>query len=55
MQVPTTITLNNGHPVHMNQRNHSNYFVENATFAMEMPDKLTSNLENFMKIFLFFL
>lgn len=50
MQVPTTITLNNGH-----QRNHSNYFVENATFAMEMPDKLTSNLENFMKLFVFFL
>ena len=55
MQVPKTITLNNCHPGHMNQRNHSNYFVENETFAMEMPDKLTSNLENFMKIFVYFL
>ena len=42
MQVPSTITLNNGNTQHMSQRNPINYFVDNATFPMEMPDKLTS-------------
>jgi hypothetical protein len=53
MQVPTTITLNNGNSSqHLGQRSHSNnYYVENATFAMEMPDKLTSW---FLTIFLLY-
>lgn len=51
MQVPTTITLNNGNSSqHLGQRSHSNnYYVENATFAMEMPDKLTILADNISK------
>lgn len=45
MQVPQTITLNNGsNNASSNHRNPpSNYFTDNATFPMELPDRLTGN------------
>ena len=44
MQVPTSITLNNGNSSN-NQRMQSNaYFTDNMNFHMDIPDKLTSNL-----------
>ena len=39
MQVPSTITVNNGNSAN-NVRNNYNYY-ESATFAMDIPEKLT--------------
>ena len=41
MQVPATITLNNGHS--STHRHQPTYFPDNAAFPMEMPEKLTGN------------
>ena len=42
MQVPSTITVNNGNLVN-NVRNNYNYF-ESTTFPMDIPEKLTGKL-----------
>ncbi len=43
MQVPSTITVNNGN---MPNRNNYNYF-ENPSFPMDIPEKLTGETFNF--------
>ena len=47
MQVPSTITVNNGN---MPNRNNYNYF-ENPSFPMDIPEKLTGETFNFKRVF----